>query len=112
MNDLSPAQRWASAHNLVPLPYRRVSVQPYSGPMTVDAIAALLLSREAYRRTDFIVLRGEESKYPVVPITLAESDPLFSPIPSIEVLALPETRIYVERPAVDPPNPSALAQTA
>src|SRR5258708_12048177 len=78
MNDLSPAQRWSSVHNLVPFPYRRVSVQPYSGPMTVDAIAALLLSREAYRRTDFIVLRGEESKYAVVAITDRKSTRLNS----------------------------------
>src|SRR5260221_11303912 len=103
MNDILPAQRWASAHNLVPLPYRRVSVQPYSGPMTVDAIAALLLSREAYRRTDFIVLRGEESKYAVVAITRAESEPLFSPITSVEGLALPETcivRLGLNVPAI------------
>ena len=80
--------------------------------MTVDAIAALLLSREVYRRTDFIVLRGEESKYAVVAITRAESEPLFSPITSVEVLALPETCVYVDRPAVDPANRSALAQTA
>ncbi len=112
MNDLSPAQRWSSVQNLVPLPYRRVSVQPYAGPMTVDAIAALLLSREAYRRTDFIVLRGEESKSAVVAITRAESEPLFSPITSVEVLSLPETCVYVERPAVDPANRSALAETA
>ena len=112
MNDISPPHRWSSARNLVPLPYRRVSVQPYSGPMTVDAIAALLLGREAYRRTDFIVLRGEESKYAVVAITRAQSEPLFSPITSVEALALPETCVYIEREAVDPANRSALAQAA
>src|SRR5438132_14091675 len=31
-------QKWQAVCNLVPLPYRRVSVQPYHGPMTVDAI--------------------------------------------------------------------------
>jgi hypothetical protein len=46
------------SRNLVPLPYRRVSVQPWSGPMTAAAIRAHLLGREAYRRTDFVVLRA------------------------------------------------------
>ncbi|MFL5655183.1 MAG: hypothetical protein ACJ8CB_13535 [Ktedonobacteraceae bacterium] len=112
MNDLSRTKIWSSVQNLVPLPYRRVSVQPYHGPMTVDAITELLLSREAYRRTDFIVLRGEKSEHAVVAITRAESEPLFSPITSVEVLALPDTCLYVESPEVDPANRSALAQTA
>jgi hypothetical protein len=98
--------------NLVPLPYRRVSAQHYDGPMTVDAITRLLLSREAYRRTDFIVLRGEGTETAVVAITRAESEPLFSQITSVEVLALPDTCVYARCPGVDPANRSALAQTA
>ncbi|HYB00528.1 MAG TPA: hypothetical protein VED37_09965, partial [Ktedonobacteraceae bacterium] len=69
MLDLSQTQTWASVKNLVPLPYRRVSVQHYDGPMTENAIKELLLSREAYRRTDFIVLRGNEGETAVVAIT-------------------------------------------
>ncbi|MDQ6661273.1 MAG: hypothetical protein M3Z24_09945 [Chloroflexota bacterium] len=112
MNDLSQTQVWSSVQNLIPLPYRRVSVQPYNGPMTVDAITTLLLSREAYRRTDFIVLRGEGMQNAVVAITRAESEPLFSQITSVEVLALSETCVYVECPAIDPANRSALAEVA
>ncbi len=112
MIDLSQTQTWGSVQNLVPLPYRRVSVQRYNGPMTVDAITALLLSREAYRRTDFIVLRGEDKQTAVVAITRAESEPLFSQITAVEVLALPETCVFVERPATDPANRSSLAQVA
>ena len=103
---------WRSVQNLIPLPYRRVSVQPYHGPMTEDAISTLLLSREAYRRTDFIVLRGEGTQTAVAAITRAESEPLFSQITSVEVLALPETCVYVERETVDPANRSALAGVA
>ena len=103
---------WRSVQNLVPLPYRRVSVQPYHGLMTEDAISTLLLSREAYRRTDFIVLRGEGTQTAVVAITRAESEPLFSQITSVEVLALPETCVYAERETVDPANRSALAGVA
>jgi hypothetical protein len=80
--------------------------------MTAEAITTLLLSRDAYRRTDFIVLRGEESKTAVVAITRAESETLFSQITSVEVLALPDTCIFVERPTVDPANRSALAEVA
>ena len=105
-------QKWQAVCNLVPLPYRRVSVQPYHGPMTVDAITTLLLSREAYRRTDFIVLRGEGGQHAVAAITRAESEPLFSPITSVDVLALPETCVFAECPDVDPANRSALAEVA
>ncbi len=71
MLDLSQNQTWASVQNLVPLPYRRVSVQHYDGPMTEQAITELLLNREAYRRTDFIVLRSNKGETAVVAITRA-----------------------------------------
>jgi hypothetical protein len=112
MLDLSQAQTKEPVHNLVPLPYRRVSVQKYTGAMTEDAISQLLLSREAYRRTDFIVLRGVDSKTAVVAITRAQSEPLFSQVTSVEVLALPETCMFVQRPEVDTANRSALAELA
>jgi len=38
-----------------------VSVQPNAGAMTESAIRAHLLGREAYRRTDFVVLRQGEA---------------------------------------------------
>lgn len=112
MKDTVMPSTWRSVQNLVPLPYRRVSVQPYTGSMTEEAITTLLLGREAYRRTDFIVLRGEGVQTAVVAITRAESEPLFSRITSVEVLALPETCVYVERESVDPANRSALAGVA
>src|SRR6266487_5641553 len=112
MSQLTQIESWKSVKNLVPLPYRRVSVQHYDGPMTVDAITTLLLSREAYRRTDFIVLRGEGTQTAVVAITRAESEPLFSQITSVEVLALPDTCVYAKCPGIDPSNRSALGQSA
>ena len=110
--DLSQIQTWGSVKNLVPLPYRRVSVQRYAGAMTAEAISQLLLSRDAYRRTDFIVLRGADEETAVVAITRAESEPLFSQITSVEVLALPETCAFVHRPEIDTANRSALAEAA
>jgi len=97
--------------NLVPLPYRRVSVQPYAGEMTPSAIRAHLLGREAYRRTDFIVLRHGEATA-VAAVTAPDRESLFSPIDSVEVLALPETCVFTVAPEVDPANPSALAAKA
>jgi hypothetical protein len=105
-------QTWRQTTNLTPLPYRRVSVQPYHGQMTEEAIVEHLLGREAYRRTDFVVLRGQDGSTAVVAITRAESEPLFSRITSVEVLALPETCMFVNRPEADPANRSALAGVA
>jgi hypothetical protein len=97
--------------NLVPLPYRRVSVQPYTGEMSEAAIRAHLLGREAYRRTDFVVLR-KESQTAVVAITAPDRESLFSPIDSVEVLALPDACVFADAPDTDPANPSALAAKA
>jgi len=97
--------------NLVPLPYRRVSVQPYTGEMTEAAIRAHLMGRETYRRTDFIVLRQGEATA-VVAVSAPDRESLFSPINSVEILALPETCLFVEAPDTDPANPSALAAKA
>ncbi len=110
MLQTSRSSTWRSLQNLVPLPYRRVSVQRYDGPMMEEAITTLLLSRDAYRRTDFIVLRADNGQTAVVAITRAESEPLFSQITSVEVLALPDSCVYAERESVDPANRSALAE--
>ncbi|HET6413480.1 MAG TPA: hypothetical protein VFG53_15580 [Anaeromyxobacter sp.] len=98
--------------NLVPLPYRRVSVQPYDGAMDESAIAAHLLGRESYRRTDFVVLRAPAERYAVAAISRAGGEELFSPITGVEVLALPDTCRYVRAPATDCGNRSALAEAA
>lgn len=98
--------------NLVPLPYRNVSVQWYDGAMTAVAIQARLLGREAYRRTEYIVLRGAAQDTAVVAIRKRESETFFSPIIDVEVLALPDTCTFVESPETDVANPSALAELA
>lgn len=97
--------------NLLPLPYRRVSVQHLSIPLNEPAIRAYLLGKEAYRRTDYIVLCGEAGQA-VVGVEKAEAEPLFSPITAVEVLALPDTCVWVEDPAIDVGNPSAMATKA
>ncbi|MBI2311268.1 MAG: hypothetical protein HYU77_02050 [Betaproteobacteria bacterium] len=98
--------------NLVQLPYRGVSVQPYAGPMTAEGISAHLLGREAYRRTQFVVLRTQDRCYALVAIGARDRESLFAPIEHVEVLALPDTCIFVHDPETDPANPTALARLA
>ncbi len=98
--------------NLVPLPYRRVSLQPYSGEMTEAAISRHLKGREAYRRTDFVVLHDGAWRCAVVAIERAENESLFSPIIASETLALADRCVFVRDSQTDVGNRSALADLA
>jgi hypothetical protein len=104
--------RFADEVNIVPLPYRGVSVQSYDGPMTKEALVQRFLGRETYRRTEFIVLRSASDRCAVIAVDALDRDPLFSPITHVEVLALPESCIYVRDPGADCGNRSALAAVA
>jgi hypothetical protein len=104
-------QNPASIQNLVPLPYRHVSVQPYDGPMTAEAVRAHLLGRDSYRRTRYVVLeKGDQCA--VAAVGRESEEPLFSDITQVEILALPDTCVLVEDDEVDPGNRTALAAKA
>lgn len=110
-----PALDLRHQRNVVPLPYRQVSVQPYAGPMTEAALRAHLLGREAYRRTNFLVLhRGDVANSDIAVVAIAREDDerLFSPITDVEVLALPDTCVFAKAPSTDCANRSALASLA
>lgn len=98
--------------NFVPLPYRRVSFQPYAGAMTAAAIEQHLLAREVYRRTDLVILHRDEHEVAVAAVQRDGSEALFNRVEAVEVLALPETCVFVRSPATDPANRSALARLA
>ncbi|ABS70268.1 conserved hypothetical protein (plasmid) [Xanthobacter versatilis] len=98
--------------NVVELPYRGVSIQPFDGEMTESAIMARLLGREAYRRTNVIVLRGTDDAYALVAVESRDRGPLFARIDQVEVLALPDSCRFVVDPDTDCANPSALARLA
>lgn len=103
--------------NLVPLPYRNVSMQPYEGAFTEKALIAHLRGREAYRRTEFIVLHDQvlpdqANAMAVVAIAKRDNEPLFSEIIDVEVLALPDDCAFVRSPETDCANRSALAELA
>ena len=71
-----------------------------------------LLGKEAYRRTEFIVLKGGNQENAVVAIQKSDDQSLFSDIIHVEVLGLPENCIYVQDSSVDCANRSALAEAA
>jgi hypothetical protein len=96
--------------NLVPLPYRRVSYQQADFPLT-DAGLQVIVGRDAYRHTDYIVYRSGEA-VAVAEVEKASRDPLFSPITSARWIAPPErTRLVVDHD-VDTGLPSSLAAKA
>lgn len=97
--------------NVVPGQYRRVSVATVDGPLTADALTAHFLGREAYRHTRFVVARAGRDTA-LVRVAKTDDGPLFSPITSVEVLALPEESVFVVAPDVDTGIPSALGQVA
>ena len=98
--------------NFVPLPYRRVAVRNnVDFPLTEAALREQLLGRDAYRRTEFVVLRrGMECA--VAGITKANDDDLFSPISHVEFLARPGECHWADDDNVDVGNPSQLAAKA
>ena len=105
-------ERLRSRKNLVELPYRGVSIQLYHGEMSVAAITEHLMGKEAYRRTNSIVLEGPDGAYALVRIGDRNRDPLFAPIAELEVLALGDDVTFVVSPQTDCANPSALAALA
>jgi hypothetical protein len=98
--------------NVVPLPYRGVSVQAYDGPMTEEGITGRFLGRETYRRTEFIVIHAPDGGHAVIAVDALDREPLFAPIAHVEVLALPDACHYVRDPETDCANRSALAALA
>lgn len=103
---------FCNRRNVTQLPYRGVSVQPYSGAMTEEAIHRHFLGREAYRRTSFIVLHGSAGDYALIAVGERDPGPLFAPIDHVEILGLPDTCHFVVDAETDCANPSALARLA
>lgn len=102
----------AKQNNFVPLPYRRVSYQPYSGAMTAAAISSHLFNREVYRRTDVVILHNEQRQYAVIAVQRSATETLFARVEALEILALPADCVFIQSPETDPANRSALAKLA
>jgi hypothetical protein len=89
-----------------------VSVQHWTEPLDEIQVKEVLLSREAYRRTEFIVLRDDHGATALVRIDCSSREALFNPITAVEWLAGPGDCTYVVRPDVDTANATALAEVA
>lgn len=98
--------------NFVPLPYRRVSYQPYDGVMDSGFITNYLMQRELYRRTDIVVLHNNKQEFAVAAVQRADCTDLFTHALAVEVLALPDHCHFINTPDIDPANRSALAKLA
>ena len=90
---------------------RVVSVLDVDVPLTEDALSALLVGREAYRRTRYVVARrgGEVA---LLEVRKQSEAPLFSEIVAVDLLARPVECAVVRDPAVDISVPSQLADAA
>ncbi|MGH2631319.1 MAG: DUF7714 family protein [Actinomycetota bacterium] len=97
--------------NLVPHRYRGVSVADVDVPLRNDDLLRHFLGREAYRRTEYIVARGD-GEVAVLRVRKESAEPLFSPIVDVEVLADPGETVEVQAPEVDTGVPSQLARAA
>jgi hypothetical protein len=98
--------------NFICRPYRGVSVQHWDGPLEEGAVKEVLLAREAYRRTEFIVLRGAGDTTALVRITCSSQEELFNPVTAVDWLGGPDECRYVDRHDVDSANATALAEVA
>jgi hypothetical protein len=97
--------------NLITRPYRGLSVQDVDIPLTPAAIEELLRSREVYRRTAFIALRSG-THTALVGVRPRDPERLFSPAAELRVLSGPATTAWIDEPAADVGNASALAAVA
>jgi hypothetical protein len=97
--------------NLVPARYRSVSVADVDVELNQAGLRSLLVGREAYRRTTYIVARRGD-RAALVRVEKASEESLFSPILTVEVLAGPDECALVEDPDTDVGVPSQLARAA
>jgi hypothetical protein len=99
------------APNTITFPYRGLSVQETVLPLTAEAVSALLLGREIYRRTEYLVLRNGEQTA-LVGLRADNREPLFTPVTEARLLSAPETTVWIDDPGVDVGNASSLARAA
>jgi len=100
-----------TARNRTPDRYREVSLAEVDVPLTEAALRELLLGRDAYRRTRFIVVRrGPQTA--LVEVEKETTEPLFSPITDVRLLAGADECAVVDAPDLDPAVPSDLATAA
>lgn len=89
--------------------YRGVSVTDVDVALEPEPLRALLMSRQVYRRTQFMVVRNGGDTA-LVQILKSTSVPLFCDVDDVVLLAGPDETAYVHRPDLDTAVPTELAK--
>jgi hypothetical protein len=98
-------------NNFIPGRYRGVSVQSFDVPLDAEHLQEILVGREAYRTTEFLVARrGSETA--LLRVTKKPGSELFLPIAEVEVIAPPGECAFVQAPDVDTGVPTQMANAA
>jgi hypothetical protein len=97
--------------NLTPSRYRSVSVADVEVDLTPEALSSVFVGREAYRRTDYIIVRRSDAGA-LIKVTRASESELFSPILQVDVLAGPDDCALVDAPGTDVGIPTQMAAAA
>jgi len=80
--------------NIMPDQYRQVAIAHVDIALKADMIRQFFLGREAYRRTQYIVVvAGEDTA--LVRVDKMSEEPLFSSITNVEVMAGPEDCVFL-----------------
>jgi hypothetical protein len=99
------------APNTITHPYRGLSVQETDVPLTAVAVEELLLGREIYRRTEYLVLRNG-GRTALIGLRVLSREPLFTPVSEVRMLSGPDTTVWIDDDRVDVGNASSLARAA
>lgn len=99
------------APNTIARPYRGLSVQEVEVALTELELVQFLLGLEVYRRSDFLALRNGTATA-LVAVRRESDGPLFSPVVEARLLAGPAEIAWIDSPATDVGNATALALTA
>jgi len=99
------------APNTMTFPYRGLSVQETDVPLTSRTVEELLLGREIYRRTEYLVLRNGDQAA-LVGLRAKSREPLFTPVTQARMLSAPDTTVWIDDRDVDVGNATALARAA
>ncbi len=97
--------------NLVPGPYRNVSVADVPVALDEAALSAHLLGRPVYRRTRYLVARNAGA-CAVVEVSKESDVPLFSPVTAVDMIARADETAFVDAPETDTAVPTQLARAA
>jgi hypothetical protein len=99
--------------NWICRPYRGVSVQRLGVPLTEAAVARHLVGRRVYRRTEVLIVEGDEG-HAVVTVDKDEGggDGLFRPVTDVQWVSGPGQTAFVRDPRVDTGNATQMARAA